>query len=81
MTLRLKALISLGLALLAFVHLTQAASFGLIDFLASVVAKRPFPDLYEASIQELQTGLDAKQFTSVDLVRVRVPNNVPEHVL
>jgi amidase len=28
-----------------------------------------FPDLYEASILELQAGLDAGQFTSVDLVK------------
>ena len=30
-----------------------------------------FPDLYEASIAELQAGLDEGQFTSVDLVKVR----------
>jgi hypothetical protein len=30
-----------------------------------------FPDLYEASVEELQQGLDAGQFTSVDLVKVR----------
>ena len=29
-----------------------------------------FPDLYEASIAELQAGLDGGQFTSVDLVKV-----------
>ncbi|KAJ3819994.1 amidase signature enzyme [Lentinula raphanica] len=29
----------------------------------------PLPDLYEASILELQNGLDAGQFTSVDLVK------------
>ncbi len=29
-----------------------------------------FPDLYEASIAELQTGLEKGQFTSVDLVKV-----------
>lgn len=28
------------------------------------------PDLYEASIAELQAGLDAHKFTSVDLVKV-----------
>ncbi|TFK67632.1 amidase signature enzyme [Pluteus cervinus] len=28
-----------------------------------------FPDLYEASVDELQAGLDAGQFTSVDLVK------------
>ena len=29
-----------------------------------------FPDLYEASVLELQTGLDAGIFSSVDLVKV-----------
>jgi len=29
-----------------------------------------FPDLYEASVQELQDGMDAGHFTSVDLVEV-----------
>jgi hypothetical protein len=28
------------------------------------------PDLYEASVLELQAGLDAGHFTSVDLVKV-----------
>jgi amidase len=31
----------------------------------------PFPDLYEASVEDLQQGLDAGHFTSVDLVKVR----------
>lgn len=31
----------------------------------------PLPDLYEASISELQDGLERGHFTSVDLVRVR----------
>ncbi|KDQ56681.1 hypothetical protein JAAARDRAFT_36172 [Jaapia argillacea MUCL 33604] len=30
---------------------------------------KPFPDLYEASISELQEGLDTGRFTSVDLVK------------
>ena len=29
-----------------------------------------FPDLYEASVLELQAGLDDNSFTSVDLVKV-----------
>lgn len=43
------------------------------DFAVST-AKVPevqFPDLYEASILELQQGLDAGHFSSVDLVKVR----------
>ena len=31
-----------------------------------------FPDLYEASIAELQSGLESGLFTSVDLVKVSV---------
>ena len=30
----------------------------------------PLPDLYEASVPELQAGLDAGHFTSVDLIKV-----------
>ena len=33
-------------------------------------ATSTFPDLYEASVEELQHGLDAGDFTSVDLVKV-----------
>jgi hypothetical protein len=33
-----------------------------------------FPDLYEASVLELQAGLDAGTFSSVDLVKV---SNLP----
>ena len=29
-----------------------------------------YPDLYEASVVELQAGLDAGHFSSVDLVKV-----------
>ena len=32
-------------------------------------AQVDFPDLYEASISELQAGLDAQHFSSVDLVK------------
>jgi hypothetical protein len=34
-------------------------------------ANTTFPDLYEATIADLQAGLDAGHFTSVDLVTVR----------
>ncbi|EKM56725.1 uncharacterized protein PHACADRAFT_254013 [Phanerochaete carnosa HHB-10118-sp] len=36
---------------------------------AVVGARKVLPDLYEASISELQAGLDAGDFTSVDLVK------------
>ena len=43
-----------------------------------------YPDLYEASISEIQVGLDAGHFTSVDLVKVKhqVPStcNMPCHL-
>ena len=32
-----------------------------------------FPDLYEASVEELQNGMEAGHFTSVDLVKVGCP--------
>jgi len=32
-----------------------------------------FPDLYEASVEELQNGMEAGDFTSVDLVKVGCP--------
>ncbi|KAH8097013.1 amidase signature enzyme [Cristinia sonorae] len=37
--------------------------------IAAQAAKFSFPDLYEASIAELQEGLQKRQFTSVDLVK------------
>ncbi len=36
---------------------------------ATTPAQVEFPDLYEASISELQAGLDAQHFSSVDLVK------------
>lgn len=38
----------------------------------STTTQRVFPDLYEASIEELQSGLEAGHFTSVDLVKVSI---------
>jgi hypothetical protein len=49
-------------------HCTATLSSGL-----HVLAKGTspaLPDLYEASVLELQAGLDAGHFTSVDLVKV-----------
>ena len=37
------------------------------------------PDLYEASIMELQDGLDKGLFTSVDLVKVYLAFDFPHH--
>lgn len=36
-----------------------------------------FPDLYEASIAELQSGLQSRHFTSVDLVKVSTVHTQP----
>jgi len=55
--------LSFGLGLLALTHLTQLA-WGVLT-----PSEIQFPDLYEASILELQAGLDAGDFTSVDLVK------------
>jgi amidase len=38
--------------------------------MAQASNSQDFPDLYEASIAELQEGLKQGQFTSVDLVKV-----------
>jgi hypothetical protein len=38
--------------------------------LALGLSTKKFPDLYEASVVELQAGLDAGDFTSVDLIKV-----------
>lgn len=36
----------------------------------------PLPDLYEASILELQDGLSKGYFTSVDLVQASIPHHL-----
>ena len=52
--------------------LTRWFSFFLavVACLQSSTAATVFPDLYEASVLELQAGLDAGTFSSVDLVKV-----------
>ncbi|KAJ7432101.1 amidase signature enzyme [Mycena galericulata] len=68
--------LSLALVLLC-VHLAQSFSistpFGSLanpfSSLTRAAAAPPLPDLYEASVLELQAGLDAGQFTSVDLIK------------
>lgn len=44
-----------------------------------VASRQPLPDLYEASISELQEGLEKGLFTSVDLVKVStdIPPRAP----
>ncbi|CAE6471091.1 unnamed protein product [Rhizoctonia solani] len=59
---------------------TTAGSYSLLGSIvrdeATVVAKgRNGVDLYEASIAELQSGLEIAHFTSVDLVRVGIYGN------
>ncbi|KDQ59508.1 hypothetical protein JAAARDRAFT_126672 [Jaapia argillacea MUCL 33604] len=56
--------LSLGLALLAVVQLVAAQEWPF-----ATEETESFPDLYEVSVLELQAGLDAGQFTSVDLVK------------
>jgi hypothetical protein len=48
----------------------------LIGVLARQFITKPFPDLYEVSVEELQHGLDAGQFTSVDLIKVSIPHHI-----
>ncbi len=59
----LLSLFSLALALLW-------AACGVKESMAASAVT--FPDLYEASISELQQGLEKGHFTSVDLVKVRL---------
>lgn len=47
----------------------------------SVAKASPFPSLIEVTTEELVTGLESAQFSSVDLVNVHrptMPPNVPE---
>ena len=55
------------LAIFACLQITR----GVITALdGTVKTEKVFPDLYEASVLELQAGLDAGHFSSVDLVKV-----------
>jgi len=59
-------LVTLFWAWLALSH-----SFYVSRAVVSAAITTPLPDLYEASVIELQAGLTSGQFTSVDLVKVR----------
>lgn len=62
---------TLVLVLLSWFHLTRCSIFP--SFVTTnVFTKAALPDLYEASVLELQGGLQAGHFTSVDLVKVRL---------
>lgn len=41
-----------------------------------LVLATDFPDLYEASVLDLQTGLENGNFSSVDLIKVSTPSSV-----
>ena len=63
----LKWWVSVLLAIFACIQITR----GIITALYGTVKNETvFPDLYEASVLELQAGLDAGHFSSVDLVKV-----------
>jgi hypothetical protein len=65
---RLTALLAACLALLvATTHLPTGVQAASIE---SNRRDNGFPDLYEATFEELQSGLDGGKFTSVDLVKV-----------
>lgn len=42
-----------------------------VEYTKTRITGRNFPDLLEATIDELASGLDMNEFTSVDLVKVR----------
>ena len=56
------------LSVLAFLVAFACGSAG--DEQSNKSSSVTFPDLYEASIAELQAGLEKGHFTSVDLVKV-----------
>lgn len=64
-----------SLALLALTQLARGFTFSQL-LAADIKVKAPLPDLYEATIAELQAGLDAGHFTSVDLVKVRFADHI-----
>lgn len=63
------SLLTIGILVLALV----CASQGQTSAQSPTSAAINFPDLYEASIAELQDGLERGHFTSVDLVKVSMP--------
>lgn len=58
------------LGFLAVLYATFLSSYISKESLISTASSH-YPDLYEASIAELQAGLESGLFTSVDLVKVR----------
>ena len=58
------------LSALTFLVFLAQGGYGAQLPLSVQPAPNAFPDLYEASIAELQAGLEQEQFTSVDLVTV-----------
>ncbi|KAG9313685.1 amidase signature enzyme [Chiua virens] len=56
----------------SLIHLVTWICAGLVfsrSFLASAAITTPLPDLYEASLTELQAGLTSGQFNSVNLIK------------
>ncbi|KAG1743677.1 amidase signature enzyme [Suillus paluster] len=51
--------------------MASAKPFGIFYVSVSAAITTPLPDLYEASVIELQAGLTSGQFTSIDLIKVR----------
>ena len=63
--------------LLAFLVVLEALVLGVSAAADAPDAKGiTLPDLYEASVLELQAGLDAGHFTSVDLIKVSLLTRV-----
>jgi amidase len=60
--------VSILLAIFACLQITRVITA--LDGTAKTETETAFPDLYEASVLELQAGLDAGHFSSVDLVKV-----------
>ena len=68
----LKATIMARLKNYAFLSFLIFRVFGFVIARQAALARKELPDLYEASVLELQNGLDQRLFSSVDLVKVGV---------
>ena len=56
--------------MLAIFTCLQITRWVITAFDGTMKTETVFPNLYEASVLELQAGLDASHFSSVDLVKV-----------
>lgn len=63
------AFVAVATVRLSVAHWIPSPDAPALDLAARALNASALPDLYEASVAELQVGLDAGHFTSVDLVK------------